>query len=119
MNYADLIAKGYRKQPDGSWARSGMAGMEANQSKSAIAPRLAGRIPKQPKRKAGVELVVTLVACMRRELDSDNLQGACKPARDAIAVSLGLDDGDPRIRWNYAQVVSIGGEGIIVKMEKK
>jgi hypothetical protein len=36
-------------------------------------------------------------------LDGDNLQGALKGVRDGIADALGIDDGDPRITWDYAQ----------------
>lgn len=36
-------------------------------------------------------------------LDGDNLQSACKAARDAVAVLLGIDDGDPRVTWMYEQ----------------
>ena len=38
-----------------------------------------------------------------RKLDSDNLVGSGKHVRDAIARWLGIDDGDERITWSYAQ----------------
>lgn len=38
-----------------------------------------------------------------RQLDGDNLQGACKAARDGVADAFGLDDGDNRWIWGYAQ----------------
>lgn len=41
-----------------------------------------------------------------RLLDSDNLAGGFKAVRDALAHLLGIDDGDPRITWHYAQAVS-------------
>ena len=38
-----------------------------------------------------------------RVLDSDNLASSAKSVRDGIADALGVDDGDPRITWLYAQ----------------
>jgi hypothetical protein len=37
------------------------------------------------------------------KLDGDNLQSALKHVRDGIADWLGVDDGDPRISWEYDQ----------------
>lgn len=34
-----------------------------------------------------------------RELDDDNLAGACKSIRDGIADALGINDRDKRVRW--------------------
>ena len=48
-------------------------------------------------------LVVTLTRVSARYLDDDNLATAFKSTRDGIADALGLDDRDPRIRWEYAQ----------------
>lgn len=36
-------------------------------------------------------------------LDGDNLQGALKAVRDAVATWLGVDDADPRVTWEYTQ----------------
>lgn len=47
--------------------------------------------------------VVTLTRVAPRRLDDDNLRGAFKAARDAVAAVLGVDDGDPRVRWEYGQ----------------
>jgi hypothetical protein len=52
---------------------------------------------------------VRLIRISQRELDGDNLQGAFKYVRDAIADNLipglkpGRADGDPRITWEYDQ----------------
>lgn len=62
-------------------------------------------------------VVVSLVCCRRRLLDDDNLSGGCKALRDAIAASLGIDDGDKRIRFEYHQVITTGRPGVIVKIE--
>ena len=38
-----------------------------------------------------------------KEMDSDNLQRACKSVRDGVADGLGILDNDPRVRWEYGQ----------------
>ena len=45
-----------------------------------------------------------------RLLDDDNLSGAYKKLRDAVAKWLGVDDGDTaRVRWAYTQVAARRG----------
>lgn len=53
------------------------------------------------------------------ELDDDNLRGALKSARDAVAVDyMGLDDADPRLLFRYEQkVCARGEEGVKVYAE--
>lgn len=46
---------------------------------------------------------VTLTRVGVRKLDSDNLASAFKHVRDGIAEYVGVDDGDERWTWNYAQ----------------
>lgn len=51
-------------------------------------------------------LVVTLTRIAvagSRGLDGDNLQASFKAVRDQVAAELGIDDGDARIEWRYAQ----------------
>jgi hypothetical protein len=48
-------------------------------------------------------VTVSLVRRASRTLDGDNLQGALKAVRDAVAGLLGLDDADPRLIWVYSQ----------------
>jgi len=55
-------------------------------------------------------VTVELTRVAPRSLDSDNLQGAFKAVRDAVAAWLGIDDGDDRIEWRYAQRQPITGE---------
>ena len=62
-------------------------------------------------------LVVSLIGLRRRPLDDDNYNGACKHLRDAIAASLGIDDGDKRICWQYQQLQTRGREGVLVRIE--
>lgn len=62
-------------------------------------------------------VVICLVGHRRRKLDDDNFVGACKHLRDAIASSLGMDDGDPRLRWEYSQHETGGAEGVAVTIQ--
>jgi hypothetical protein len=48
--------------------------------------------------------VVKLTRIGPRLLDDDNLAGAFKHARDAIADILGIDDGSSLVRFEYAQI---------------
>ena len=48
-------------------------------------------------------LTVTLTRLASRKLDSDNLVASLKAVRDGVADALGLDDGDERLTWRYAQ----------------
>lgn len=47
--------------------------------------------------------LVTLTRVGPREVDSDNLVGACKGIRDGVAAFLGVDDGSDWVTWVYAQ----------------
>lgn len=67
-------------------------------------------------RKKSVVIVVTITRYGTRLLDGDNYQGGAKSLRDAIARSLALDDGDKRIVWEYAQVVTKGRRGTHVSI---
>lgn len=46
---------------------------------------------------------ITLTRIAPRKLDDDNLARALKAVRDGVADALGLDDGDERLTWRYAQ----------------
>lgn len=63
-----------------------------------------------------VGVVVEIIACRHRLFDDDNSCAGLKPMRDAIARSLGVDDGDKRIRWCYGQCRTDGEEGTIVRV---
>lgn len=54
-------------------------------------------------RKIALPCVVRLTRIGAKALDSDNLAGSFKAVRDAIARRLGIDDGDPRIKFEYSQ----------------
>lgn len=69
--------------------------------------------------KGGVEIRVSIVALRKRLCDVDGNIGSFKPVQDAIASSLGIDDGDPRIQWEYGQIQTNGQEGLLVKIEMR
>lgn len=48
-------------------------------------------------------LVVTITRLGPRRLDDDNATGSAKAVRDAVAKTLGIDDRDPRVRWQVTQ----------------
>lgn len=60
---------------------------------------LAASVPSPPT--GPVRVLLTRIG--PRRLDSDNLAGACKAIRDGVADWLGIDDGDPRVTWEYGQ----------------
>lgn len=68
--------------------------------------RVAGMLaPKHP-----LPAVVTLIRLSAGELDDDNLRFALKGVRDGVADRLGVDDRDPRVRWEYGQETCRRGE---------
>ncbi|QSQ14070.1 hypothetical protein [Myxococcus landrumensis] len=56
-----------------------------------------------PEWQAGPLLVVRLTRVAPRALDDDNLRGALKAYRDAVAQWLRVDDRTPLVSWLYAQ----------------
>lgn len=46
---------------------------------------------------------ITLTRIAPRSLDFDNLVGSFKQTVDGIAKAMGIDDGSPRLIWQYAQ----------------
>lgn len=51
-------------------------------------------------------IVTVCFVCIRhKRIDDDNLSSGCKSLRDAVAQWLGIDDGDPRVAWEYRQHV--------------
>lgn len=73
--------------------------------------------PNPPQARRESRLVVSLIALRRRPLDPDNNAGSFKHLQDAIAASLGLDDGDKRLTWQYQQLHTFGREGVLVHIE--
>lgn len=66
----------------------------------AVALALRARVRELP---PWTHLLVTLTRIAPGTLDTDNLAGSGKGAQDGIADALGIDDGDPRVSWSYAQ----------------
>ena len=63
-------------------------------------------------------MVVSVVCFRCTKLDTDNLIGGVKYLQDAIAASLGIDDGDDeRISFEYSQHIGTGRQGTLVKIE--
>lgn len=118
MNESSLTAKGFRRNPDGSWSKgAALGGLPA-------AVRERDDVSKPPRSHADEKsgtgcLVVSITQFRKRLLDSDNLIFGCKWCRDSIAASLGIDDGDKRLIWEYAQQRTDGSEGVIVKIERR
>ena len=61
-------------------------------------------------------LTVTFTRIGGRTLDSDNLASAFKGLRDAVAAWCGLDDGDKRVTWRYAQEPGTA-QGVRIELE--
>lgn len=79
---------------------------------------LVKRVRPQRKRQGRVEVVVSIVSCRPGCLDDDSASsGGVKALRDAIAESLGYDDGDKRIRFEYGQCETAATHGCLVKIE--
>ena len=65
-------------------------------------------------------LVVTLTRIGPRRLDVDNLAGGFKAVIDQVAAWLGVDDGDPRMVWQFAQKRGRPNEyALAVKIEER
>lgn len=91
--------------------------VEASQPKQATPQALDGDDAKYQSSKSGMGCVVSFVALLRKSFDDDNLIASIKPLRDAIAASIGIDDGDKRIKFQYQQLQTKGREGVLVHIE--
>lgn len=90
----------------------------AQKSKQTASSSLDGRSPQRQGRKNRLVVRVTLITLRRRVCDDDNDAAALKPLRDSIARSIGLDDGDPRIKFEYGSARTEGQSGVMVKIEQ-
>jgi hypothetical protein len=70
---------------------------------SASMRRILGCMSRRCASVVSLPAVVTLTRVGPREVDSDNLVGACKGVRDGVAAFLGVDDGSDWVTWAYAQ----------------
>lgn len=60
-------------------------------------------------------VTLTRVAPQRITDEHDNLRAGFKAVVDELAHQLGIDDGDPRIRWNYAQAPGAYGVRAVIE----
>ena len=51
-------------------------------------------------------IIITMLRMGGRPMDDDNLAGAFKAVRDALAALLGVDDGNPGVAWKCRQTAS-------------
>lgn len=63
-------------------------------------------------------LRIALVNFRTAICDSSNYIHGCKRIQDQIARSLGLDDNDRTIEWEYEQVRTRGKTGLLVRIEE-
>ena len=57
-------------------------------------------------------ITVTLTRIAPRKFDGDGVVASCKHVRDGVADALGIDDGDERITWLYAQRKAEPADGL-------
>lgn len=118
---ASLRRRGWTKGADGSWSAprrgAGVGAVEAGRTEQAPARALDNGRTKRVGGSSGVAARVVLVAYRRRLLDRDAVAFACKPLTDAVASTLGVDDDDPRVEWEWRQVQTDGAEGVAVRVE--
>lgn len=98
-------------------SRNPLGAPQQRKPESHPVPALDQKPKARRSRQGRLAVVVTLLSCRVRELDSDNLQASFKGLRDAVAKSLGVDDADKRVRWQYGQIESRGEPGTIVMIE--
>ena len=77
------------------------------------------KIPKvQRARRGGLAVCVDIIALCKRDRDDDNVSAGAKHLRDCIAQTLGIDDGDRRIRFKYGCCQTAGPEQTIVRISE-
>lgn len=122
MNLDDLKAKGFVQNADGSWSKPGAAvpldTLEAHSAEQTAPSALDTRPQKRSRSKSSVAICrIRLTTFRKRLLDEDAISFATKPLRDLIAADLGIDDADPRVKWEWSQVETRGVEGVVVTVE--
>jgi len=68
--------------------------------------------------KRGVLICIKIISIRKRESDLDNIIYGAKGIRDALAKAIGVDDNDPRVRWEYDTIVTTGVTGTQVLISK-
>lgn len=88
--------------------------METKVAKPVASKALVGGSPEQEAGAEGLAISIRLIVISKRAMDFDNIVGSLKPLRDCIAKSLGVDDGDSRLSFEYHQCKTSSQEGVIV-----
>lgn len=99
-----------------SAANSQLAGTERKQDP---VPVLDPGKKTRARSKRGVVVCVTIIVLGNRFLDDDNVCAGCKSLRDEIAKTLGVDDGDKRVKWEYGFAQTAGPEQTLVRIALK
>ena len=123
MNLNDLLKTKAAQNPVNreriaAAARSVGAISDRERKQTTLSP-LVPHAKAEPGRKGSVGYVVTLTSYRRGKLlDDDNLIAGAKSLRDAISTSIGCDDADPRLKWEYRQQQTDGAEGTLVTISR-
>ena len=116
-----LERKGWVRARDGSWSRPprrAVGQVEANRAEPATVPALDRGEQVKQGGEARLGRRVTMVSLRRRLLDPDAVSFSLKALTDAVALTLGVDDADPSVEWEWSQTKTEGEEGVIVKVER-
>lgn len=119
LNLDDLPPHIKALNPDLFGRRSPVARLPVTQPQHPPAPALGRPGPGAQAGRQSSGFRVTLTSYRRRPLDRDNLVGGLKPLRDAIARTLGHDDSDEVIEWEYHQLKTSGAPGTAVRIERR
>lgn len=94
-----------------------LGGRETAQRKRDPVQALERRARPRPVRKARVAVVITIIGFTNAFSDDDNIGAGAKSLRDCIAASLGVDDGDKRLKWEYVACQTAGREQYLVRIQ--
>jgi len=97
--------------------RSAVGAVATARSERNSVQTLDGTVKARRQRKGQVAIRVSFVVFRRRLLDDDSNVYSIKPLRDAVSNTLGLDDADARIAFEYSQHETKGEQGVIVRIE--
>lgn len=78
-----------------------------------------GKLKERSRSKRSLVVCVEIIALRHRIVDDDNIIAGSKHLRDCIAASLGVDDADKRLRWEYGFCRTEGREQTIVRISIK
>lgn len=125
MKYEDLLKTKVAQDPINRAAITAAIGsvgaLAPGQRKQVSVSALDRTAPPRHRSKKRLGLCITITSYRRRLTDDDNSSvsaGSAKNLRDAIATSLGIDDGDSRLKWEYRQQQTAGAEGTLVTISR-